>query len=393
MNARPLRSFGGDPARVLVVGGGVAGIELLPALRALAKERVSIEVLSPAREFVYRPLSVLEPFGAAAAPAFDVERIAIDQGAHFRRDALAEVDAESNRVRAASGVELGYDVLVVAVGARQAATIEGAIVFNGPSERRRFADVLARARRGSVRRVVFAVPSGFAWALPLYELALNTAHHLEANGAAGVKLTLVTPEDLPLGVFGPPASNAVRDLLDERGIELRTGVYPASFDGQVLSLVPDGGMEADEVVALPALRGPALLGLPHDEDGFVPVDEHCLVHGSTNVYAAGDTTSFPLKHGGIAAEQADAAAEAIAARVGARITPRPFRPVLRGQLLTPEGPRFLSARITRGPAIQSEVDVEPLWWPAAKIPGRYIGRYLDEQQDLAKSPLRPAAAG
>jgi sulfide:quinone oxidoreductase len=244
--------------------------------------------------------------------------------------------------------------------------------------------VLSHARSGRIRRIVFAVPPGVAWALPLYELALNTALYLESHGAAGVELAVATPEDSPLGVFGLQASDAVRDLLSERGIRLRTSAYPVSFDGEVLNLVPGGRLEAGEVVTIPNLRGPGVAGLPGDDEGFIPTDDHCLVHGTADVYAAGDATTFPLKLGGIAAEQADIAAEAIAARVGARIAPRPFRPVLRGQLLTGGRPRYLSARITRGPAIQSEADVEPLWWPATKIPGRYIGRYLEERDGFGR---------
>ena len=53
-----------------------------------------------------------------------------------------------------------------------------------------------------------------------------------------------------------------------------------------------------------------------------------------DVFAAGDIANFPIKQGGLAAQQADAAAEAIAAEAGAQVDPQPFKPVLRGILLT-----------------------------------------------------------
>ena len=52
---------------VVIAGGGVAGVEALLALSALAEGLVDVELVSPTDEFVYRPLLVAEPFGAAAA--------------------------------------------------------------------------------------------------------------------------------------------------------------------------------------------------------------------------------------------------------------------------------------------------------------------------------------
>ena len=60
-----------------------------------------------------------------------------------------------------------------------------------------------------------------------------------------------------------------------------------------------------------------------------------------DVFAAGDATDQPIKQGGLATQQADAAAELIAAEAGARVTPRPFRRVLRGVVLTGEAPLYL----------------------------------------------------
>src|SRR5207244_5225616 len=102
----------------------------------------------------------------------------------------------------------------------------------------------------------------------------------------------------------------------------------------------EGGenINVDRVVALPELVGEPIPGVPHDEKGFIPVDQHGAVRGLPDVYAAGDGIAYPVKQGGLATQQADAAAEAIAATLGAAIEPKPFRARLRGQLLTGLGP-------------------------------------------------------
>ena len=74
---------------------------------------------------------------------------------------------------------------------------------------------------------------------------------------------------------------------------------------------------------MPRLVGPPLAGLPQTRHGFVPIDRHCRVTGLPGVYAAGDITTFPVKQGGIAAQQADVAAQAIALASGADVVPSP----------------------------------------------------------------------
>jgi sulfide:quinone oxidoreductase len=135
-------------------------------------------------------------------------------------------------------------------------------------------------------------------------------------------------------------------------------------------------VRADRVVALPRLRGVRIDGLPVNADGFVRTDGYGRVGELPDVYAAGDMTdSFPVKQGGIATQQADVVAEMIAADAGAPVTPRPFRPRLRGLLLTGDGERFLTADVAGGRAT-SEVDSDLGWWPPVKIPGRFLGPYL-----------------
>jgi sulfide:quinone oxidoreductase len=97
------------------------------------------------------------------------------------------------------------------------------------------------------------------------------------------------------------------------------------------------------------------------------------------VFAAGDATAFPVKQGGLAAQQADAVAEAIAASAGADIDPRPFRPVLRGVLLTGGSARYLRSDISGDAGDDSTVAAQALWWPPNKLCGRYLAPYLSSQ--------------
>jgi|SRR5215211_7811669 len=365
-------------SRLLIAGGGVAALEALLGLTELAGDRVDLELLAPRDKYVDRPVAVAEPFGIAKAQSFDLRAIAQDRGARLRLDGLQEVDPASKRIITRNGAELDYDALLVAVGAIPGVALDGAITIKGPSYTGRFRTLLDQLDRHQILRIAFAVPPGASWPLPLYELALMTAAHVRERGLRKVELSLVTPEAAPLELFGAEASGAVAALLGERGVRVMTGHYPAGVVEEGLTLVPNdaGPVPAERVVSLPRLHGPRIPGLPHDADGFIPVDLHCAVQGEDGVYAAGDATTFAIKQGGIASQMADAATEAIAARAGAPVRPRPFDPVLRGLLLTGDIPRYMRAEVGGGHGEHWPVSEHALWWPPTKVAGRYLSPYL-----------------
>jgi len=383
----PLRCVDGNaeaPPRVLVIGGGVAALEVVLALRADAGMRVEIELIAPDPELRYPPLDVVEPFGLVP-PRLELAGALAPLGVRHRIDAVEDVDALERRVRTRDGAILHYEALVVAVGARPQRPFPGALVYGDPRSRVDFARMLAAAEAGHAERLVFAIPDHTAWSLPLYELAVMTARRLASArlGGAGSRarivprITVVTPELAPLELFGGRASGRVLEYLEQLGIAF----LPASQivrvgRGEVVVEPGPRGLRADRVVTLPLLRDPALPGLPQDRDGFLPVDAQGAVRGVPDVYAVGDATDYPIKQGGLATQQADAAAAAIAARAGAPVTPVPFRPVLRGMLVTSERPRYLESDVMghRG----AHVADMPLWWPPTKIAGRHLAPFLAE---------------
>jgi sulfide:quinone oxidoreductase len=207
-----------------------------------------------------------------------------------------------------------------------------------------------------------------------------TAAQCVAHGRTGVELSLVTPEEDPLGMFGYAASAKVRQLLQDAGIALYTSSYGVPIRPGWLDISPgDRDMRVDRVVTEPRLVGPRLRGIACADDGFIQTDAHGRVGGLDDVFAAGDATAFPIKQGGLAAQQADAVAEAIAARVGALLDPQPFRPILRGVLLTGGPERYLRADISGAAGDDSTISGEALWWPPDKISGRYLAPYLSSR--------------
>lgn len=382
-----------DRLHVVIAGGGVAALETLLALRALAGHLIDVTLISPTPEFVYRPVTVAEAFDRAEARVYDLAEILADQGGgELILDTLADVEARGRIAVTVDGRRISFDVLVVATGAVPGVPFPGAFTFRGRDDVPVLRGLLHDLTTGRAGSVALALPSERMWPLPLYELALMTAAHLNEHGADDVRVTLVTPEEEPLELFGPAATDAVRSLLEARGITVRSSSLPAVVRGRMLLLAGGAELFADRVITVPVLEGPRLPGLPHDQHGFIPVDKFGRVSDVEHVFAAGDVTAFPLKQGGLAAQQADAVAGKIAALAGAAVTPEPFRPVLRGLLLTGGAPLYLRAEpqrlvreatvaIEAPPASRPSRDAsaaagQSLWWPPAKIAGRYLAPYL-----------------
>jgi sulfide:quinone oxidoreductase len=361
--------------RVVIAGGGIAATELLLALHTFAEDRVDIELLAPGRDLVYKPLAVAEPFGVGQTLHFDLDAILAEHGATRHAGTLAGVDSEASVAVTGGGAELRFDSLAITVGAVAREAVPGALTLSGGGFGE-YGALLQRLGGSGPEQVVFVVPAGSTWSLPLYEIVLMTAAWLEKNGRSDVGLTIVTPEDEPLGVFGRRASDAVRELLAERGIGLHTSTYTDAIDDGHLVVRPGKPVPADRVVALPTLQGPRISGLPCDSDGFIPVDAYGHVNGTESVWAAGDATTFPVKQGGLATQQADAVAESIAARAGVAIEPRGFDPILRGLLLTGSVPAFLRTELRPGRGDTSQAESEPIWWPPSKIAGVHLSHYL-----------------
>jgi sulfide:quinone oxidoreductase len=388
---RPRASASGR-LRVVIGGGGVASLETALALRDLAGDRVSVTFVSPRADFVLTPLAVGAPFAAASVPRWPLADVADELGARHVAAAIDHVDAPERRLRLSDGSGLEYDALVLALGARRRSAFPHAHTFFAENSPALLSGLIGDFEQGWSKSLAVVVPPWVNWTLPAYELALLTARDVRAMGIDDARITIVTPEEHPLALFGPPAATSAAELLDAAGVSIECGAYVSAISGGSVWLSDDRRLRAERVVALPVLEGRRVSGLPHDAGGFLAIDEHARVRGIDDVFAAGDGSDFPVKQGGLGTQQADAAAEQLAARAGAELTPQPFRPVLRGYLLTGETPHYFTNSIAGGNGA-GVASTRPLWWPPTKIAGRYLGPWLDAHAEPSRIPASAGIQG
>jgi sulfide:quinone oxidoreductase len=370
---------------VLIAGGGVAGLEALLALSATAGDRVRLTLVAPHPEFTYRPMAVAEPFSLGRADRVPLTRFAEEADAELVIAAVVDVDDEAGRVRLSNGTTRSFDALLLAPGGRPVAGVERATTWWPGGDSDAYGGLLRDLEQGYTKRLTIVVPPGAVWPLPAYELALMTAGEVTAMGQDDVRITVVTPEHSPLSLFGDEASAAVADELSRAGIELKAGVVArATADGLVL--LPGGEpLDAGRVYAVPRIVGPAIAGVPHDDEGFILAGDDARVQGAARTWAAGDGVDSPVKFGGLATHQARRAAAAIAGLAGVDNVPDPGEPVLHGRLLVGHGTRRLAAR--------GDAEGAPLWWPAGKIAGEHLPRWLAANGLAPQGAAEPPKGG
>ena len=285
-----------DPrTKVLVAGGGVAGLEAIVALRAIAPGRFDIELVSPQRHVTCRSLSPGPPFLRATADRVELAAIAAQRDVRLTRDALELVEPDLHEVLTQGGARRSYDVLVLALGTKPAVSVEGAMAFRG------LQDLAAiTAALDTVTSVAYVASSTAMWTAPLYELAVQTTAWATDRRTA-LEVLVVTAERV---------AGSLSTRLVEAGVGVVAEAVADRFSAGHLELADGRRIEAGLAVALPHLTCPMVRGMPsRSRGGYAVVDETGRVAGVADVYAIGDMTGRRA----LAAEQAGAAAGAIAA--------------------------------------------------------------------------------
>ena len=214
-----------------------------------------------------------------------------------------------------------------------------------------------------------------------------TAAYRNEHGTSDVKVTLVTPEEEPLELFGPTATKAVRSLLEARGVIVRPSSLPAIVRGRTLLLAGGAEVYADRVIALPALAGPELPGSPTTSTA---------PFRSTLGRSPTSSMSSPRRRHGVPAEAGRSRGSAGRRRggsdrgpAGAAVHPSRSGPSCadpahgrraalpaRGRTVGRDATWRSKRRRAPAPRDASAAAGQALWWPPAKIVGRYLAPYL-----------------
>ena len=383
--------------RVLVLGGGFAGLETSFLLRMRAGRKVDITLVSDRDAFLFKPNTIYVPFGADPDSFLvPLRRPTYKQHIDLVQGAVREVDPDRRMVGLEDGSTLPYDFLVIGTGADMrpkevpglaelAATIWTPAAMTDLGKR--IQALRARAAAGTDQEVLFVVPPNNKCAGPLYEIVFMLETWLRREGVRErVKITYSTFEQSFIQAFGPRLHEVVVGEFAERGIEGHTGEVVTEVTAGEARFAGDVTRPFDELISFPPYVAAFRYdGLPADDRGFLETEPDTRqVKGHADIYAPGDAGDFPVKQAFLAMLQADASADHIASQLGIGDFTKPFDPVSMCVMEMLDKATFAQVplQVTGDPSRPVEVrpgadgdykvGVSPLWRMGKKVLGFYL---------------------
>jgi sulfide:quinone oxidoreductase len=271
--------------------------------------------------------------GAATPLARSIAGLA-HHGVTWVQDEITAIDVGARQIVTGSG-QISWDHLVVALGVSYdweavPGSRDGYSFYDNESALR-LRERLASFDGGSIVLGIGRPP--YRCPPAPFEAALMIHSYLVRRGVRDRSaITVAIPEPAPLSVAGPAVSARIRGMLDDAGVELRTGLQAAAVTARSIAFVDGTTIEADLPITVPIHRVPAVVaaaGLA--DDGFVAVDRETLVTAVPGAYAIGDVNTIPVgdgaaipKAGAFACGQGRHVAAVIASRLGTAPDPDPY---------------------------------------------------------------------
>lgn len=316
-------------AKVLILGGGFAGVVAAEQLARQLGDEHQITLVSRSRHFVFYPALVRLAFGKCAKEevTFDLRHSMLSRRINFVEAEVAHVDPFERKVSIAHGQiegKLPYDYLIFALGRRLATEkisgfYEHAHHLLNVDKAIQFGRAVAELQEG---RVVLGQCPGARLPVPVHESAFALAAMLEAKGKRDrVRITVVSPGDLESELADEAAAIALKKSLDAHRIELLTNVCIESLTRNSAQTKTGESIDFNLLMLVPPFRGSSAatyMGVTDDE-GYLQVNLKMRVIGQQRIYAAGDCVNFVgPKLGHMAVRQAEVAATNLAAEIQGR---------------------------------------------------------------------------
>jgi sulfide:quinone oxidoreductase len=316
-------------AKVLILGGGFAGVVAAERLAEQLGDEHQITLVSRSRQFIFYPALVRLAFGKCHAKdvSFDLRHTMLNRRVNFVEAEVAHVDPFDKKVSIAHGQvegKLPYDYLIFALGRRLATEkitgfYEHAHHLLNVDKAIKFGQAINEFKEG---RAVLGQCPGARLPVPVYETAFALARHLDKKGQRNrTQITVVSPDTIESDLCDTSGAIALKQALDNQQIELLENFRITSLTQNSAITNTGEAVDFNLLMLVPPFQGSSAahyLGVT-SEDGYIHVDANMRVRGHERIYAVGDCVSFSgPKMGHMAVRQGEIAAVNLAGEIAGR---------------------------------------------------------------------------
>jgi sulfide:quinone oxidoreductase len=307
-------------AKILILGGGFAGITAVEMLSKAADPQHEITVVSASDHFTFYPALVPMVFGLYEPQdiRFELRPKLASRNVRFVRGDVTGIDPQS-RTATVTGDDfegsMHFDLLLVAMGRRLATEhvpgfFENAHHLLGVTPALRFREAIASFDRGAI---VLGACMGSALPIPVCEAALGLAKKFETEIKKGiVTVSAVFPTTLEKAFEGTSLFRDIESEFERNNIALIQDFPIARVTDKTIVSALGSEIRYDLLMLVPPFHGQtpvAQLSAGEDDSGYADVNHHLQLWGTEGIYAAGDIVSLAgPRFGYMAIRQAKVAA-------------------------------------------------------------------------------------
>lgn len=294
-----------DTKTVLILGGGVGGLVTANLLRKKIPRDHKVILVDRQANHIFYPSLLWVTINNRKSEDISKPLIKLEKkGIEIIQGEINQIYPDSHEIEI-DGTRYSGDYLVIALGAELASeTIpgltDGGYNFYSLDGAERFREAWNNFKSGKLV-IITSTPLYKCPAAP-YEAAMLLEHDSRKKKLHdNIQVELYTAEPGPMGVTGTENSNAVRQMVEQKGVKYFPEHQIEKVDASSRHLVFSNGTEVnyDILAYVPPHRAPQIVhtaGLD-DSSGWIPVDRHTLETSFSDVYAIGDVTGIPLKLG------------------------------------------------------------------------------------------------
>lgn len=325
--------------KVVILGAGFAGLHIFYKIRHLIGKKIDVTVIDSRSHSLLKPSLPEVAFEGAplSHSLVELKHTLESRGAEFIQDEVVSIDEKNNSLSLKSGESVGYDYLMVTLGAvKDYDAIKGfreygySVCDDEQAQRlwervKAFegGKVVTGAAKSTWGTRVDVPPLKAPCEGPIGEIMFMLDYYLQKDKdkkrGEDYSINVFTPGEIFFEDVGDTPREAIGKFMTEYQMNLSNNKVLTEIGKDFIAFEDGSKMDCDLAIIIPPYSAPQVLKDSNigDEKGFIPTDKTMRHLDFGNIFAAGDITALAQpKLGHVAIIQGGIAAASLMKELG-----------------------------------------------------------------------------